>query len=71
MDRIDRLRHEFESALLRIDGVVGVSQGRDDHGRPHLRVLCSLPVDVVAARLPAEVRTEAVLVFVGEIEAQP
>lgn len=70
MDRIDRLRQEFETALLRIDGVVGVSQGLDDQGRPHLRVLCSQPVDTVEPKLPEAVRAESVLVYVGEIEAQ-
>ena len=70
MDRIDRLRQEFETALLRIDGVVGVSQGLDEQGRPNLRVLCSQPVDTVEPRLPEAVRADTVLVYVGEIEAQ-
>ena len=70
MDRIDQLRHEFEAALLRIDGVVGVSQGIDDQGRPHIRLLCSRPIHEVEARLPEALRADTVLVYVGEIEAQ-
>jgi len=70
MDRIDQLRHDFEAALLRIDGVVGVSQGLDERGRPHLRVLCALPIHEIEPRLPEAVRADTLLVFVGEIEAQ-
>jgi len=70
MDRIDQLRHEFEAALLRIDGVVGVSQGLDDEGRPHIRLLCSRPTHEIEPRLPEAVRADTVLVFVGEIDAQ-
>ena len=70
MDRIDQLRHEFEATLLRIDGVVGVSQGFDDQARPRLRVLCAIPIDEVEPRLPEAVRADTVLVFVGEIDAQ-
>lgn len=70
MDRIDQLRHEYEVTLLRIDGVVGVSQGFDDEGRPHIRLLCSRPTHEVEPWLPEAVRADTVLVYVGEIEAQ-
>ena len=70
MDRIDQLRHEFEAPLLRIDGVVGVSQGFDDQGRPHLRVLCARPIHEIEPRLPEALRADTVLVFIGEIDAQ-
>jgi len=70
MDRIDELRHRFEAALLRIDGVVGVSQGFDDQGRPRLRVLCALPTHEIEPSLPEAVRADTMLLYVGEIDAQ-
>lgn len=70
MERIEDLRARYEDALMRIAGVVAVGTDVDEGGSPRLRVLTSVPVEEVRARLPEEIRQETAVVHVGEIEAQ-
>ncbi|HKI56113.1 MAG TPA: hypothetical protein VKB31_03085 [Trueperaceae bacterium] len=70
MEHIEALRARYEEELMAIEGVVGVGTTIDEEGAPWLRILTSQPVDAVRERLPDEVREHAVVVYVGEIEAQ-
>ena len=70
MDRIARLRTEYEDALLRIEGVVGVGIVVDAEGTPRLQVLTDVAADEVEPRLPAALLGEVVLLRVGRIDAQ-
>jgi len=70
MEHIEALRARYEEELMAIEGVVGVGTAIDEEGAPWLRILTSQPVDAVRKRLPDEVREHAVVVYVGEIEAQ-
>lgn len=71
MTDIQALRAEHEGALLRIDGVVGVSTGKDEAGSPVLIVYISQPLETVAARLPAHLENLPIrFTFTGEVRAQ-
>jgi 4-amino-4-deoxy-L-arabinose transferase-like glycosyltransferase len=71
MQEIETLRTQYEARLLGIDGVVSVSVGLGENGRPHLKIGTSQPVDTVRRRLPADLPSTAVeLQFLGEIRAQ-
>ncbi len=71
MDRLNALRQRWESALLRVPGVVGVGLGHDDAGRACLKLYVSCPADEVRAELPPELTGEPLdFVEVGRVDAQ-
>jgi hypothetical protein len=71
MQQIQQLRSRYEARLLAIDGVVSVSIGLGEDGRPRLKIGTSEAVDTVRPRLPADLpEADVDLEYIGEIRAQ-
>ena len=71
LQRIEKLRSEYESTILSVNGVESISIGLCANGKPCLQIGTSVPVDQVRPRLPAELFESGVeLHYIGRIEAQ-
>lgn len=69
--QIEKVRAEYESQLMNIDGVVSVSIGTGESGKPVLKIGTSVPPEQVRAKLPEQLlEASAELEFVGDIRAQ-
>lgn len=72
MENIEKVRAQYESQLMAISGVVAVSVGLGEDGRPCLKIGTSVPAEEVRKQLPAGLAGTPVEVeFIGNIRAQP
>lgn len=70
-EKIERLRAEWASTLLALEGVASVTVGVGPGGRPRLRIGTRVPVEEVRPRLPEELaEVEVELVYQGQLGPQ-
>jgi hypothetical protein len=69
--KIEKIRAQYETLIMAVDGVISVATGLGAGGKPCLQIGTSLPPEKVRPRLPAAIFDVDVEVnYLGTIKAQ-